>query len=1081
MPLLLLLFPAGVVMAQSPRISVTLPTVTPPSPTAQAFMRYGEIPVDPSTGVPSISIPLYTLGSKNMTVPLSLSYHASGIKVNDVPSEVGLGWVLNTGGIIARTVNGRPDELKSGIKTFANAAQLMSRVKSGVNVWKPSCSCLDSIMELEHFFNGNFVDAEDYMSDRYFYKLPNGTSGVFTYDYSSMADDETSLIMLPYRPFRIEKFNSPGSIDSLRITDDNGIRYSYGYHQATRPTSEWVLKRIVSADGKEVIKFKYILQSNSASYASQTKVHTYYGPVKRSDFNCGPNGDAWSYMSESLTAPTFSGTPILDEIISSEAIVKFTYGPRDDFSYLKRLTGITIAPVTAPTSFIKIFQLTHSYFGSTPADKRLRLDNVSVTAPGVAQPQKHTFTYESQTLPPYPMKMTYPTYPHPTYSEDFWGYYNGANSTYLTPSEFITNNSTTPSQSSNQQLFGGNRHAGDSTLSRACMLKEIKYPTGGRTVFHFGRSFGTIMPNGGGIPGGEYGGGFRVESITNYNGITGVANVKTYEYGDAVTRPIRKEDFSYDQRMNEDGTETGRPSFHCWAPFAREMVFSSALLPLEVAPGMPIMYRGVVEYNGTKTHNAGKTVYQYDDPYSPSDFGSQPNYDARYEMPFHYHPYHYDKGNYSPQLIAKEEYAFDGVNYHLVSRVANTYTKRYTREFKTGIKLSRPERYQSPTYFVFSGCNILPCDFTYVKQAYIASVIALDTKAFQESSLLTQTKNYAYDPLDSAKYVLTTTEYAYNEHNLAVREQSTRTSSGEVFKTTYKYPHDFSSVAPYDHMVTAKHLLSPVIESNTYKTSTNTVPLESTKMRYDFWNYNTDQIYPAEVSTKPYNSSVYEPRVRYLAYDQKGNVLSVSKASDVPTSYIWGYGGQYPIAEVRNAAPAEIAYTSFEDASPGGWSFNGSTVTTAFTGKRGYVLDGTSATDVRRDQLPAGKYELTMWAHGTNVPQVSVSGSNLSAPQLLTEVPSGWRQYRFRVSVPANGVITVNSNQQYLWLDELRLYPVGAQVTSYTHALLIGMTSQTDPSGRTIFYEYDAFGRLLRTRDAQGRLLSQQEYHYVRP
>jgi len=67
-----------------------------------------------------------------------------------------------------------------------------------------------------------------------------------------------------------------------------------------------------------------------------------------------------------------------------------------------------------------------------------------------------------------------------------------------------------------------------------------------------------------------------------------------------------------------------------------------------------------------------------------------------------------------------------------------------------------------------------------------------------------------------------------------------------------------------------------------------------------------------------------------------------------------------------------------------------------------------------------------------------------------------------------------------IFIDEVRLHPVGAQMTSYTYDPLAGMTSQTDPSGRTITYEYDALGRLVRTRDEQGRVLSQQQYHYAR-
>ena len=81
----------------------------PPSPQAAAFARYGEYPVSLATGVPEIKIPLYEIKLGNYTLPISISYHASGIKVDDVASTVGLGWVLNAGGIVSRTVCGAPD------------------------------------------------------------------------------------------------------------------------------------------------------------------------------------------------------------------------------------------------------------------------------------------------------------------------------------------------------------------------------------------------------------------------------------------------------------------------------------------------------------------------------------------------------------------------------------------------------------------------------------------------------------------------------------------------------------------------------------------------------------------------------------------------------------------------------------------------------------------------------------------------------------------------------------------------------------------------------------------------------------
>ena len=54
----------------------------------------------------------------------------------------------------------------------------------------------------------------------------------------------------------------------------------------------------------------------------------------------------------------------------------------------------------------------------------------------------------------------------------------------------------------------------------------------------------------------------------------------------------------------------------------------------------------------------------------------------------------------------------------------------------------------------------------------------------------------------------------------------------------------------------------------------------------------------------------------------------------------------------------------------------------------------------------------------------------------------------------------------------------GAMVTTFTYDPLVGVTSTTDPKGRTTYYEYDGLGRLKRTVDAGGNVLGQNAYHY---
>ena len=80
-----------------------------PSPESYAMAQYVETPVSYYTGVPDISIPLYTIKVDEFELPISLKYHASGIKVAQEASRVGLGWSLHAGGEITRVVQDRDD------------------------------------------------------------------------------------------------------------------------------------------------------------------------------------------------------------------------------------------------------------------------------------------------------------------------------------------------------------------------------------------------------------------------------------------------------------------------------------------------------------------------------------------------------------------------------------------------------------------------------------------------------------------------------------------------------------------------------------------------------------------------------------------------------------------------------------------------------------------------------------------------------------------------------------------------------------------------------------------------------------
>ncbi|MCI5057512.1 MAG: hypothetical protein MRY83_15460, partial [Flavobacteriales bacterium] len=82
----------------------------PQPPNAAELGKYGDVPVSLHTGIPKIDIPIWTVREGSLKLPISLSYHSSGIKVSQIASSAGLGWSLNAGGVITREIKGLPDE-----------------------------------------------------------------------------------------------------------------------------------------------------------------------------------------------------------------------------------------------------------------------------------------------------------------------------------------------------------------------------------------------------------------------------------------------------------------------------------------------------------------------------------------------------------------------------------------------------------------------------------------------------------------------------------------------------------------------------------------------------------------------------------------------------------------------------------------------------------------------------------------------------------------------------------------------------------------------------------------------------------
>ncbi|MEI9806778.1 MAG: hypothetical protein WDO16_02230 [Bacteroidota bacterium] len=188
--------------------------VMPHSPEASAFAKNVLIPMSYVSGTPQIGIPFYTVKSGSLQAPVSLSYNASGIRVEETPAWVGLGWNLNAGGQITRTVRGDPDERPS--YGYMNVPD-NRKVKY---VDTAHCRCIDPPINsqswtIEHQLNTyHQLDLEP---DQYNFSAM-GYSGEFYYN-----QDSARFILVPYQNIDVESI--PGG---FRLTLPDGTRCSFG-------------------------------------------------------------------------------------------------------------------------------------------------------------------------------------------------------------------------------------------------------------------------------------------------------------------------------------------------------------------------------------------------------------------------------------------------------------------------------------------------------------------------------------------------------------------------------------------------------------------------------------------------------------------------------------------------------------------------------------------------------------------------------------------------------------------------------------------------------------------------------------
>ncbi|MBK6379316.1 MAG: RHS repeat protein [Chitinophagaceae bacterium] len=415
------------------------------------------MPVSLFSGTPQISISISDFNYGDINFKISLDYNAGGIRVDDIATNVGLGWSLMAGGVITRSIRGLPDG--------ANEANY-----PGPN-FNPA---INPFHELEFGSTPDYELAKDLVNnnrdmerDIYYYNFL-GNSGKFVIDRNGIPR------LVPANPnFKITPYN--GSFyNGFIITDDKGYKYYFTEHEGSGSgisvctlgqessrennsgnNSACYLSKIVSPNNRQVFleydSYTYTVESNysEVQYERQYPISSGCDDLSASNRKCKKVYPLYGLRVKKIISDDNSTK--IDFLYSIVKRLDLKHNGQDAGNYLE---GIK-------TYFNNIqrksWTLSYGYFNQNYAPRLKLLAVKEYNLP------PYQFTYnETHSLPE-----------RLSLSQDHWGYYNGKiNNTFIPPVPLAS------------KMTGADRSPDFDYMQSGSLIK-MAYPTGGYTEFEY--------------------------------------------------------------------------------------------------------------------------------------------------------------------------------------------------------------------------------------------------------------------------------------------------------------------------------------------------------------------------------------------------------------------------------------------------------------------------------------------------------------------------------------------------------------------------------------------------------------------
>jgi YD repeat-containing protein len=1085
-----------------------LPTIIPSSPEAHGMGKYGDIPISTYTGTPDISIPIHTIKIGKLSLPITLSYHATGIEVSQESSWVGLGWNLIAGGNISYIPVGADDRLVSQPLTY-DLKFILDYVSNGRRGWNtPLFKQEDWYVNWDCPPATNDTSIKCVNKDYIFTSILNGagepdvySANFLNYSFKFIRNplDNKFLFLGQKNKCKIE---GTGGTNGFVITGEDGTMYHFkSYESRSTSILSWFLTKIISPTGDEItLKYK--------------KAWVSLIPPLSESLSIGEHQPKTTNRNISSDLDVSSNLCYLDTIETRNERVIFESDNRVDISGGVRLTRIIIKDKLTNSEKITYRFCNNNYFtgNSTGADyltddpfyasiannfssdnksKRLKLDSL-VQCNNSVKNDTYAFTYNDSVPLPYKT----------SFAMDYWGNYNGqenghglyTNSKHtIIPNIFalILDNSNWNNIPTDFYKFDGAIRGASKAHITAGMLTSIQYPTKGKTVFEFEpndfynhkyissedevKHFTLNTVQAAAVMGFPSSPQYNIaestftleqETLVSFYGYINLYDA--YMNLEAVNVPsgFSTINYKYDSQTPSNGHKVewnediwlhpGTYKLKCYMPFTSEVIYSPVVYgtlsykkyDLEVISNQASVGGGV-RIKKVTNYDENNTIvstkrYNYTN--------QEGNTSGKLLIPMRNLKYKQIKIGYSSGItLSSPTYTLYGSSYISLSGLPCGNNVGYDRVEVESYSRSGNNG-KEISYFSNSEASLfydkIPYYYGQIVNGNLLAKIIVNNIG---DTVLVEKNNYnLLSGTNTSEFVNVLIEDLYSgPTNICDQSGNPLMYIGRY--NIYTYPTENYFVALTKNETTHYFSNGKLKEDAEYFYNPDNFCIKSIKNSTSNGLKYTNMKYPCDFPDNPILRSMGEQnQINTLV--EKCDSINADNKLKISTEFNLWHNSFYAPERIsskkdNNSSETRIHYYDYDD--------------------KGNVCDVSKENDLRNSYI---------WDYNQAFPVVKIVGKAYAdIPESIKTAITG------KAFSGSTNYEAIKADRKYIY-DQLGsiLSDRTCMVTYYTYAPLIGLTSQTDPNGVTTYYEYDDFGRLKCIKDNDGNILKTYDYNYKR-